>query len=325
MTDIPLTLTCADYARLWPLMSGDVKPEGVALTIIHGTAGSWPERADMLRRALQDPEVAGGEASMAAHLRRIDKGDRRYVGLPVFPLRNFTARDLYVRKDGPVHSAVDLIGKRVGMYDWVASGSVWYRHFLNFIGVAPDRLQWWIGDIEGGWRVRNEPDLPAGVHAAPAGQSLSDMLVAGEIDAMYSPPRPSRYDPTAGPIVRLFPDFREIERDYFRQTGCFPPQHLIVLKREVWERDGSIGPRLTEAFIRANTMFAQAQRNFPYVAPWLEAELEETEGLMGADFYQDGFDKNRHQIEVFCRQAYESGLTGRLVSPEEYFAEFLAS
>ena len=100
MTDIPLTLTCADYARLWPLMSGDVKPEGVALTIIHGTAGSWPERADMLRRALQDPEVAGGEASMAAHLRRIDKGDRRYVGLPVFPLRNFTARDLYVRKTG---------------------------------------------------------------------------------------------------------------------------------------------------------------------------------------------------------------------------------
>jgi hypothetical protein len=31
---------------------------------------------------------------MAAHLRRIDNGDRRFVGLPVFPLRNFTARDL---------------------------------------------------------------------------------------------------------------------------------------------------------------------------------------------------------------------------------------
>jgi len=173
--------------------------------------------------------------------------------------------------------------------------------------------------------VRNEPDLPPGVRAAPAGQSLSDMLVAGEIDAMYSPPRPSRYDRTAGPIVRLFPDVRGIEGDYFRRTGCFPPQHLIVLKREVWERDRSIAPRLTEAFIRANTMFAQAQRNFPYVSPWLEAELEETEALMGADFYQDGFDKNRRQIEVFCRQAYESGLTGRLVTAEEYFAEFLAS
>jgi hypothetical protein len=35
----------------------------------------------------------GGEWSMAQYY-RIDQGDRRYVGLPVFPLRNFTARDL---------------------------------------------------------------------------------------------------------------------------------------------------------------------------------------------------------------------------------------
>ncbi len=139
MADIPITLTCADYARLAPLMTGDVKPDGIALTLVHSTGGSWPARAEMLQRALQDPGVAGGEASMAGHLRRIDQGDRRFVGLPVFPLRNFTGRDLYVRKGGRVTNAAELIGKRVGMYDWVASGSIWYRHFLNFIGVPPDR------------------------------------------------------------------------------------------------------------------------------------------------------------------------------------------
>src|SRR5438093_7459309 len=188
MADTPLTLTCADYARLAPLMTGDVKPDGIELTLVHGTGGSWPARAEMLRRALQDPAVAGGEASMAAQLRRIDQGDRSFVGLPVFPLRNFTARDLYVRKDGPVRSAGDLTGKRIGMYDWVASGSIWYRHFLDFIGVAPSGLKWWIGDVEGGWRVRNDPDLPPGVHPAPEGKSLSDMLIAGELDALLSPP-----------------------------------------------------------------------------------------------------------------------------------------
>ena len=56
----------------------------------------------MLRRALHDPAVQGGEQSMAGHLIRIDRGDRSHVGLPVFPLRNFTARDLYVRKGGAV-------------------------------------------------------------------------------------------------------------------------------------------------------------------------------------------------------------------------------
>src|SRR6516225_8276142 len=148
MADIPVILTCADYARVMPLVTGDVKPEGIALTVIHGTGGSWEMRAEMLRRALDDPTVQGGEASMAGHLRRIDKGDRSHVGLPVFPLRNFTARDLYVRKGGPVKSPADLIGKRIGMYDWVASGSIWYRHFLRFIDMPPENLQWWIGDID---------------------------------------------------------------------------------------------------------------------------------------------------------------------------------
>src|SRR6266852_2651417 len=118
MADILITLTCADYARVMPLATGDVKPDGIALTLIHGTGGSWEMRAEMLRRALNDPAVHGGEASMAGHLRRLDRGDRSFVGLPVFPLRNFTARDLYVRKGGPVGTPADLIGKRVGMYDW---------------------------------------------------------------------------------------------------------------------------------------------------------------------------------------------------------------
>jgi 4,5-dihydroxyphthalate decarboxylase len=325
MPDMPVTLTCADYARLAPLMLKDVKPEGIDLRLLHGTGGSWPQRAEMLRRALEDPAVDGGEASMAAHLRRIDRGDRSFVGLPIFPLRNFTARDLYVRKDGEVKRAADLVGRRIGLYDWAASGSIWYRHFLDFVGVAPERVEWWIGDVEGGWRARHPVTLPEGVNAVPEGRYLVEMLLAGDLDAIWSPPRPGRYHPKDGPIVRLFPEFRAIERDYFRRAGCFPPQHLVVLKRAVWERDKGAARRLTDAFIRADRMFAAATRNFPYIAPWLEAELEETEALMGDDFHEDGFERNRHQIAVFCRQAHALGLTARLVEPEEYFAEFLAS
>ena len=32
MADIPITLTCADYARIMPLATGEVKPDGIALT-----------------------------------------------------------------------------------------------------------------------------------------------------------------------------------------------------------------------------------------------------------------------------------------------------
>ena len=63
----------------------------------------------------------------------------------------------------------------------------------------------------------------------------------------------------------------------------------------------------------------------PYASPWLDAELEETEALMGADFHTDGFEQNRATLEVFAEQAHLAGIVTRRIRPEEYFAEFLES
>jgi len=323
MADIPITLTCADYARIMPLATGEVKPSGIALTMILGSRGSWPARAEMLRRAVQDPAVQGGEWSMAQYLYRIDKGDRRYVGIPVFPLRNFTARDLYIRRGGPIRSAADLAGKRIGMYSYTASGSIWYRHFLRFIGLDPSAIRWWIGDIDTPWSAPMDQSLPPGVNAPPKGRSLAEMLIAGELDAIYSPPRPEAYHPRTGPIVRLFPDFRLVEQEYFLKTGAFPPQHLIVLRREAWEAHPRIARDLTEAFVAANDCFSAAQKGFPYATPWLEAELEDTTAVMGEDFHPYGLERNRAQIDAFAGEAFRLGLTSRQITTEEYFADYL--
>ena len=324
MANVPVTLTCADYARLMPLATGEVKPEGIDLRMILGRQGSWPMRAEMLRRAVQDPEVQGGEWSMAQYLYRIDRGDHRYVGLPVFPLRNFPARDLYVLRGAPIRRLADLAGKRVGMYSYTASGSIWYRHFLRFHGLDPASVQWWIGEIDGPTPVPAVA-LPTGMEAVPAGRSVSEMLLAGELEAIYSPPRPRGYHPVTDTIARLFPDFRGIEQEYFRQTGAFPPQHLIVLRRETWQAHRWIARRLTEAFITCNDTFTAAQRSFPYAMPWLEAELEDTAAVMGEDFHPYGVDRNRAQIEMFAGEAFRLGLTSRQITVEEYFADFLAS
>ncbi len=40
MADIPITLTCADYARVMPLTTGDIKPDGIDLTLVLGRGGS---------------------------------------------------------------------------------------------------------------------------------------------------------------------------------------------------------------------------------------------------------------------------------------------
>src|SRR5216684_2075700 len=131
-------------------MGGSGRPPSppASATTAKPPSRSSAQGAEMLRRAVQDESVQGGEWSMAQYLYRIDKGDRRYVGLPVFPLRNFTARDLYVRRGGSIRKPADLARRRIGMYSYNASGSIWYRHFLRFVGLDPAAIQWWIGDID---------------------------------------------------------------------------------------------------------------------------------------------------------------------------------
>jgi 4,5-dihydroxyphthalate decarboxylase len=210
------------------------------------------------------------------------------------------------------------------MYSYTASGSIWYRHFLRYLGLDPTAIRWWIGDIDTPWSAPMDVTLPPGVNAPPPGRSLSDMLIAGELEAIYSPPRPQAYHPSDGPLARLFPEFRGVEQEYFRRTGAFPPQHLIVLRREAWEGNRWIARSLTEAFAAANDCFTTAQRSFPYATPWLESELEDTARLMGDDFHPYGLERNRAQIEMFAGEAFRLGLTSRRVTVEEYFADYLA-
>ena len=210
------------------------------------------------------------------------------------------------------------------MYSYTASGSIWYRHFLRYVGLDPAKIQWTIGDVDAAWSSASmNQTLPPGVSAPPPGRSLSDMLIAGELDAIYSPPRPQAYHPTSGPIARLFPDFRAVEQEYFRKTGAFPPQHLIVLRREIWEANRWIAKSLTDAFIAANDCFAAAQSGFPYATPWLEAELEDTAAVMGDDFHPYGLERNRAQIEMFAAEAFRLGFTSRRITTEEYFEDYL--
>ena len=313
-----LTLACADYLRFTPFATGDFHPEDLDLTWLRG------ERGEMLRRASTDSAISGGEASMLQHLVRVDQGDRSLVAVPVFPLRNFTARDVYTRK-GESLTLSALNGRKVGVYSWAASGSVWYRHLLRHLGQDPAKMRWIVGGVDSAAKVSSVAPFPPHVQDAPSGRSLTDLLLSGEIDALFAPIPPKKHHPVEGPIVRLVPDFRSLEKRYFEETRCYPPQHVIVLRRAVWESEPSVGRRLVAAFDECEARFQANQHLFPYGSPWLIAEVEETELALGDDHFAHGLEKNRAQVEVFCQSAFEDGLTKRRVTAAEFFAEFLAA
>jgi 4,5-dihydroxyphthalate decarboxylase len=311
-----LTLTCSNYLRYSPLATGGVRPKGLDLRWVRGP------RSEMLRRALSDPEVDGGETSMLGHLLRVDQGDHSHVAIPVFLLRNFTARDLYVKK-GSSLMPDELNGKRVGIYNWTASGAVWYRHLLRYFGQDPKSIHWVVGGTDQPAQVQSRVSLPSNVTDAPADKSLTDLLLADDLDAIYVPLPPEAYHPVEGPIVRLIPDYPAVEKKYFEETQCYPPQHVLVLRREVWEGNPSLGPLLVETFAECEARFQEDLHMFPYTTPWQMAEVEETDLLMGPDYHAHGLEKNHHVLDVFCQGGFDDGQTERRITVEEYFAEFL--
>ena len=327
MSTISLRLACADYGRVMALTNGTVRPDGIDLSLETGRDGSWPIRADLLRRVATTDDFDGGEGSMGAHLRRVETGDRSFVALPVFILRGFPMRDLYVRKDGPIGTTKDMIGKRVGLYNWFASGSIWYRHAQLDLGVPLDSVEWHIGDIEVVGEtpaVLQVSQLPAHVHPVPNGRFLAEMLISGDIDAMWSPPTPQTVNQVDGPIVRLLPDFRAAEMDYYRNTGIFPMMHILVLRREAWDRAPWIGGSLTKAFSAANSIFDASQQGFPDASPWMAVEQRTTRELIGADPYHHGLSEaNRQAVQTFIDQAFDVGITKRRITVDEYFADYL--
>jgi 4,5-dihydroxyphthalate decarboxylase len=313
-----LTLVCADYVRYMHIASGDVAPEGVTLRWIRG------DRTQMLRRAATDTTVDGGEASMAQHVMRLANGDRSMVAVPIFPLRNFTARDAYMAA-GSRLTPTTLEGKRIGIYGWAASGAVWKRHMMRWNKQDPARVTWVVGDADVTSTGTGPANLPAHVSYAPKGKNLTDLLAAGEIEAMMVSLPPKKFYDGSGTMVRLEPDYRQAEQRYYQDTKCFPPQHVILIRKAVWDRHPWVGKRLVDAFAKADETFNASQLLYPYSSPWLIDDVERAEQQIGRHGYAPGLENNRHVVDAFCEGAHRDGMTARRVTVDEFFAEFLAA
>jgi 4,5-dihydroxyphthalate decarboxylase len=313
-----VTLAITAYLRFTPLLAGEIQGREPRVRLERGS------RREMLDRTLDDPDVDGGEGSMLGHLLRVDRGDRSMVAVPVFLLRNFTARDLYTL-DGSGLKPQDLNGRRLGIYNWAASGAVWYRHLLRFLGCDPTSMEWIVGGTDAPAAVTSRAPLPSHVRDAPPGRSLTDLLQEGEIDALFTPLPPAAYHRVDGPLVRVIPEYPSLEKQYFRETGFYPPQHVLLMKRAAWERDPQVGFGLLETFQECEEVFIRGQRLYPYGSPWMIREVEDTELLMGLDYHAHGLVKNHAAVDAFCQAAFDDGLTARRVTVEEYFQEFLGA
>lgn len=314
----PLALACNDYDRTRALKDGRIVPDGVVLTYLPLVV------EETFFRMMRHREFDAAELSLSSFVLSLDDEPSPFVGIPVFPSRSFRHSGIYVNRAGSVREPADLAGRRVGIAEYQLTANVWIRGILaDHHGLPFDSVTYVTAGLEDPARVEKKAlALPPSIHVEPAppGRALSEMLDAGEIDAIYSPRAPSTYG--NGNVVRLFDDPRRVEREYFLATGIFPIMHLIVLRRDVFEAAPWLAQSLLKAFDAALAEVREALHDaaaLRYALPWLVAYAEETERLMGPDPWIYGLEPNRNNLSTFLRYSHEQGLARKLRDPAELF------
>ena len=247
------------------------------------------------------------------------------MALPVFPSRMFRHGFVFVNRDSGIETPKDLDGKRVGVPEYSQTAAVWIRGILSDeYGVDWRSCRWYTGGVNAIGRpdaLVEWPRFPLSIQRV-FDRTLNDMLVAGEIDALIGAriPRALGRDPR---VVRLFPDYREVEKDYYRRTGIFPIMHTVVVREAVYRQHPWVVHSLYKAFVAAKAWCVEQMRfsgALRYTIPWLHAELEETERVLGEDPWPYGLEPNRKTLETLMRYLVEQGFVERPRPVDELFA-----
>jgi 4,5-dihydroxyphthalate decarboxylase len=326
---LPITLAAGPYDRTRALADGRVTVAGTDLRYI------TLEPEEVFFRMVSGGEFDVSELSMATYHVIRDKAARAgvpapFVAIPVFPSRAFRHSSVYVSADrGPAGDAAGaraLAGATVGVAEWQLTANVWIRGILaDHYGVPVESVRYRTGGLNApGRREKVALTLPSTIDISPipADQTLSDLLDAGEIDAIYSPRAPRSYG--TGRARRLFADTRAEEERYFAETRIFPIMHVVVIRRDVYEANRWLPRELLKAFAAAKQVaYDELARTaaLSISLPFAREEYEAVTAMMGTDYWSYGIAPNRHVLAAFARYATDQHLVTELPAPQDLFAE----
>jgi 4,5-dihydroxyphthalate decarboxylase len=309
---IQLSLACGDYDINRALIDGDVVAQGVDLSVI--TAPSPQRHWRMIRNA----EFDVCEFSLGSYITAHDRGEWPVIAIPAFPHRRFRHGYIFVHAGAGIDDPSRLNGRRVGIRTWQTTAGLWARGILqDDHGVDLRSITWVAQDEE------DVPPLPGHgfrMERAPAGREVTEMLEAGDLDALIYPELPEavRYgDPR---VARLFPETKAAEVAYVQRTGYFPLMHTVVIRQALADAHPWLPRELLAAF-QASKQRAFARMRDPrrISLAWFAEALAEQRRILGDDPWAYDFERNRSALETMIRWSHEQGMIRRRFDPEELF------
>jgi 4,5-dihydroxyphthalate decarboxylase len=316
-----LTVACGNYDRTLALQTGTVEAEGIRVNYIP----LQPE--EIFWRMSNFKEFDASEMSLSNHITMVSRGESAFVAIPVFPSRFFRHSYVFINTASSINKPQDLKGKKVGVAEYSMTAAVWVRGFLqDDYGVNASDVHWFTGgQEEPGRKERIKLTLPPEIKLDPIpdDKTLNSMLEAGEIDVLIAARNPSCFVKGSAKVRRLFPNYKDVEVDYYKRTKIFPIMHAVVIRKEIYERHPWTARSLYKAFCEAKDRaidMLNVSNPLPLTLPWLIPDRELLRDVFGADWWPYGIEANRHVLEHLIRYMDEQGLLARPVKIEDIFA-----
>jgi 4,5-dihydroxyphthalate decarboxylase len=323
-----LTLTVSGYKldRTEALIDGRVQAEGCEIKFEPMGIGDMNTNVFSGPQTLDVTEI-GLHPFMLAFA---NSGFRDYSLMPIFPLRLFRHKSLFIRTDRGIKKPEDLRGKKVATPGFSSTSLTWLRGIVQHeYGVNPEEMQWVISSKDSSAKAagkvsKQESMVPKGlsVSKGPEGKDESDLLESGEIDALFHAAEPRAYIEGHPKVARLFPDFRRTERAYFEKTAIFPIMHAVAIRNSLIEKHSWLPKAVFDAYSKAKQLMYDHLQKMGWAAislPWVAQEIEETRALMGDNFWPYGIKPNRKALESLFQYSHEQGLASKKLTIEELF------
>jgi 4,5-dihydroxyphthalate decarboxylase len=315
---IHLTLATGDYESVRALKEGSVKPDGIELTVLTDMSSDirhW--------RMIRNQEFDIAELSVSNFLMAKYTG-LPFVAIPVFLHRRFRHGFVFLNVTKGITKPTDLIGRKVGLRNFQATANLWIRGILEHeYGLPHRQIQWFKQDEE---EVEWTPPRDLNIQRIAAGKNVEKMLVEGELDALIHPEVIQPILDKDPRVARLFPNYRDLEMDYFKRTEIFPIMHTTAIKQEIVEKYPWVPINLMQAFEQSKKEAYKRMEN-PRIVPlaWFRHFLEEQEEILGKDPWIYGLGEvNRKALETLMQYSQEQGLLGRKISVDELFINTVA-
>ena len=335
-----LTIGFSDNPRLDPLKDGTVKPQNIELEFVTLEPGT------LFWRNLAFDEFDASEMSISETLLARERGGGTkwdWSALPVFLSRGHHWPNLYVNTNSGIAGLGDIRGKRIGVPDYDMTAALWFRITLkDLYGIEAGDNVWFNGrtkELSHAGALGLDKEGPRGVehHWLNADQTLDQMLDRGEIDACTAIRPQSRVtagDPTAidrwgGTAIEGYPRLNKLLADngksivfeFYEKTGCFQPNHHVIVQNRILHEHPWAALELYDAFRRSKEIaYERARRHEATRVYFPGQDFAEQSAVVGGDPYPLGLAAMGRNLERAIEGSVEQGLlTKPLALDDIYF------